>query len=49
MVPRVDILMGGKACILGEICMLVVVSIIAVLEFRSKFIIAVQVDYFDVP
>ena len=41
--------MGGKACILGEIYMLVVVSIIAMLEFRCKFIIAVQIDYFDLP
>jgi len=49
MVPRVDNLKGGKACVLGEICIFVVVSIIAVLEFRCKFIIAVQVDYFDLP
>jgi hypothetical protein len=41
--------MGGKACILGEICMLVVVSVIAMLEFRCKFIIAVHSDYFDLP
>jgi hypothetical protein len=41
--------MGRKACILGEICMLVVVSIIAVLEFRCKFVIAMQTDYFDLP
>ena len=36
--------MGGKACVLGEICMLVVVSITAVLEFGCKFSIAMQVD-----
>jgi hypothetical protein len=41
--------MGRKACILGEICMLGVVSIIAVLEFRCKFIIEVPIDYFDLP
>jgi hypothetical protein len=41
--------MGGKACILGEICMLGVVGVIAVLEFRCRFIIAVQTDYFDLP
>jgi hypothetical protein len=41
--------MGGKACALDEICMLVVVSIIALLEFRCKFIITVEIYYFDLP
>ena len=33
----------------GDICMMVVVSIIAVFEFRCKFIIALQIGYFDLP